>query len=396
MSTHRAAKNILIVGAGIAGLALARQLQKMNIPFTLVEKRSVLGADGTGIALPANAVRALRYLGLGDEIDRQAHRVKEIIYTKPSGKVLSKASLLVPPLNIDNFVAMTRGQCHELMRAGLEEMIHLNTTVESLTLQKENVLVKFNGLNLPESEYSAVIGADGLHSQIKRLAFGNYPLVDLNVTNWRWICDYPTDYLQPTYMIGAQDIIMAYPIARDLVYCYAHIYDPKKQYTKRDDHRSNLKKIFGNYRGIATEMLTYLPDNPEILPGRLCSVSKVLFCQGHIGLIGDASSACSPMLQQGAASALEDAIVLSELLAEFSSERALILYKKYRHDRVNWIVQASDGPMKKIIKMNSSLALFMRNLLIEYKGPLNVQGWRKLLMEDPIDQLPKFIAAHRH
>ena len=73
-------KKILISGAGIAGLGLARQLKKLNIPFKIIEKRTHLSTDGAGIALPANAVKALRYMGLGSNIDQHAHQVNNSPY----------------------------------------------------------------------------------------------------------------------------------------------------------------------------------------------------------------------------------------------------------------------------------------------------------------------------
>lgn len=70
--SSKSIEKILISGAGIAGLSLARQLKKLNIPFKIIERRSHLITEGACIALPANAVKALRYLGLGDRIDQEA------------------------------------------------------------------------------------------------------------------------------------------------------------------------------------------------------------------------------------------------------------------------------------------------------------------------------------
>lgn len=96
-------KKILISGAGIAGLGLARQLKKLNVPFMIIEKRPHLSTEGAGIALPANAVQALRYIDLGNDIDLQTHQVNKIIYTDSTGTLLSEASLLEHPLNADRF-----------------------------------------------------------------------------------------------------------------------------------------------------------------------------------------------------------------------------------------------------------------------------------------------------
>jgi len=71
-------KNILISGAGIAGLSIARQFKKHGIAYTLIEKKTTLDTAGISIALPANAVRALRYMGFSDEVAKM-HQVNRIM-----------------------------------------------------------------------------------------------------------------------------------------------------------------------------------------------------------------------------------------------------------------------------------------------------------------------------
>lgn len=389
-------KKILISGAGIAGLTLARQFKRLNIPFTIIEKRSNIATTGAGIALPANAVGALRYLGLGKEIDIYGHRVKEIIYSKPSGRVLSKASLLQSPLNTDNFVAMHRNTLNEILLSDdISKDIIFDTKVKHLVQKDNKVLVNFDSPHLDSAEYCAVVGTDGLNSSIRQLAFNNVNLVDLAVTNWRWVCDHSTQRLQPTYMLGSQDAFMVYPISKTSVYCYAHFYDPQETLINSADHQAILKNKFKHYGGIAPEMLAKLPESSSIIPGRLRSVPFPLFAKGRVALAGDASNACSPMLQQGAACAFEDTIILSELLNHFPVEDAFKFYSEYRKERVTWIINSSDNPMKSIVKMNSPLTLFARDLFIRFAGPLNVKGWRTLLATDPLAALPDYIDACR-
>lgn len=386
---------MLISGAGIAGLSLMRLLQNAGIPCVIIEKNATITSAGAGIALPANAVKALRIMGLGDKIDTHAHQVKDIIYAKSSGQVLSRASLMEAPLNTDKFVALPRAALQSILLEDLPPSIYFNTMIDTLEVVENGVHVTFNSPHIKEGTYAAVIGADGLHSRVGELAFDPEPLVDLGVTTWRWLCHYPTDHLQPTYMLGSQDAFLAYPVGNNQVYCYAHRYDPTHAFIKQSQHHELIKKQFGHYKGIAKEMLSILPESSAIIAGRLRSVAQPLFAKGPIALVGDAGNACSPMLQQGAACAFEDTIVLARLLAAFPAEMACQYYEEYRHQRVNWIVNASDTPMKSINKTPSFLALWARNLYIRKKGPLNVQGWRQLLAHDPLQSLEAFIQSKR-
>lgn len=385
--------DILIVGAGIAGLCLAKQLKKYGIAYTLIEKKSELDMTGAGIALPANATRALRYMGLSDFVD-SLHQVKRILYSRANGKVISQASLLEAPLNLDKFVALSRCELLIALQQSLQDDIHFNVSVTSLQQKDSGVDVIFSNPAF-NGHYQAVIGADGLHSSIRQLGFGSSEPVDLGVTTWRWMCEHPTDNLQPTYLFGRRNLFLAYPTGKHRIYCYAHQADATGYYHDREEAGSHLSELFAHYQGIAKPLLAKLPPNMLIHTGRLRSVPFPLFTKQSIALVGDASSACSPMLQQGAASAFEDVITLSTLLVHFPIKTAFELYQQQRSLRVNWVVTTSDAGIQSFIKLKSPWAAFMRNLLIKYKGPLNVLGWRHLLSSCPLDHLDDFINIHR-
>lgn len=390
MNASEKQKNVLIVGAGIAGLSLARQFRKLDIPYKIIEKRSDINIQGFGIALPANAVKALRYLGLGNEIDTIAHRVDKIIYAKSSGQLLSQSSLTEAPLIHDHFVALTRGKLIRLLLQNFQDEIYFNTSVNEIVETAEGVHIKFNSNSLPEETFSAVIGADGLNSSIRELAFGKIPLLDLGYTTWRWISKYSKN-IDPIYMLDAQDSFMAYPIGDQQVYCYAHVVDPDQQWVQQQDPQQILKIKFAQYQGIAKELLQHLPNNLDIMAGRLQSVPYPFFAKDRIALVGDAGNACSPMLQQGAASAFEDVIALSELLHCFPIQKAFKYYEAFRKERVIWIVESSDKPLKRFAKKQSFITLFLRDQFIKRKGPINVQGWKHLLKSCPIEEIPRFI-----
>jgi 2-polyprenyl-6-methoxyphenol hydroxylase-like FAD-dependent oxidoreductase len=383
--------NILISGAGIAGLCLARQLKKHGIAYTIIEKKSQIDVAGAGIALPANAVRALRHVGLSGFVDT-LHQVNRIVYSRSNGKVISQASLLDLPLNLDKFVALDRTDLLTALQDGIQNDIHFNTTITDIKQQDSGMNVTFSNPKL-NNHYQAVIGADGIYSKVRELCFESFELVDLGVTNWRWISEHSTEEIQPTYMFGVNNLFLAYPIGRNRVYCYAQQSDSKGKYQNPDKARENLSPLFAKYEGIAKPLLAKIPFNQHIYTGRLRSVPAPLFMQQGVALISDASSACSPMLQQGAAIAFEDVIVLSELLAHFPISKALELYQAKRTERVNWVVKTSDDSIKAFVKINSSLAAMIRNLVIKRKGPLNVLGWKQLLSVCPLKDLMRFIES---
>ncbi|MCR9191267.1 MAG: FAD-dependent monooxygenase [Gammaproteobacteria bacterium] len=387
-------KGILISGAGIAGLSIARQLKKHGVAYTLIEKKPNLDMAGISIALPANAVRALRYMGFSEAVEKM-HQVNRIIYSRSNGTIISQASLLDAPLSLDKFVALDRSNLLAILRQDVEADITFNVTITQIKQHNAGVDVKFSNPAL-NGQYHAVIGADGIHSTVRELGFEKSGLVDLGVTNWRWMCDYPTEHIQPNYMLGMKNAFLAYPAGPDRIYCYAQQSDAKGQFQNTDKACENLSRLFAKYKGVAAPLLKRLPENKDIYTGRLRSVPSPLFHQGNLALIGDASNACSPMLQQGAATAFEDAIILSELLVNFPVPKAFEHYHALRHQRVEWITKTSDDAIKAFIKINSRLAMIARNVFIKYKGPLNVLGWKQILSNCPLDNMSNFIQNSSH
>ncbi len=369
--------DFLIVGAGIAGLTLAQTFKKQGISFDIIEKKAELTADGAGIALPANATLALKQLELAEPILSVAHRVTQIRYTKNNGKLLSSGSLMSAPLNKSEFIALERAKLLKVLANDIEPQIQFNTELTALSQKETEVEVVLN--NEHRKNYQAVIGADGLNSVTRKFIFPEARTVDLRLTSWRWLVDSDTDGLEPTYMFGKTDVFMAYPIAADKVYCYAHVYDPKQQYFHKSKSYKSIKTLFKYYQNPAKDLIKQLPDNDSIIVGRSRSVAKPYYSKASVALIGDACSACSPILQQGAACAFEDVLALLDALANHDIPDALVAYEKKRKPRVDWIVEASDKPMRTISAMKSPLKVFLRNAFIRKKGPLNIQGWRQLL-----------------
>ncbi|MET0332511.1 MAG: FAD-dependent monooxygenase [Dyella sp.] len=369
---------ILISGAGVAGLSLARRLEQLGIAHVLIEKRAAAPISSAGIALPFNAIQALRQLGLAEPVLAAAHEVSEVSYTKKDGRVLGRANLRDAPLNQDKFVAMRRSDLHAILMDGIAPRIHFQTTIESFDARPDGVQVN-SANSAVHGHYDLVVSAEGIHSDLRQRSFADETTtVDHNVANWRFVVDYPQHGLQPIYMLARSEMFMAYPIGPDALYCYAHVYDDARHYAKRDPQQS-LRHLFGGFGGQVGAILDRLGAQP-IVSGRLESVVKPYYAKGRIVFIGDASNACSPLLQQGAACAFEDALCLAEQLHVHPVDGAIEAYQKLRAPRVDWIVKASDGPLKMMKMMRSPLGAFMRNMLIRRKGPLNAHGWKELAL----------------
>jgi len=367
---------ILIVGAGIAGLSIARLLEKQeNIDYTIIEKKASLSTVGAGIALPFNAIRALKAMGVFDAVMARAHQVKEIIYSKSNGKILGKANLNCAPFEKDHFVALQRSELQAILSEGLLDKIHFSTELSSVNNHANGVNVESSNAQI-SGDYDLVIAADGINSSLRSQQYSNIDtLYNHNLTGWRFIINKPNHQLQPTYMLGNTDIFMAYPLNDNELYCYAHIHQENSLHALTGDARTDIKQIFSSYAEPAKSIIKEI-EQQSIITGELKSVTEARFYKDRIVFIGDAANACSPLLQQGAAAAFEDAISLAKVIN--SKNFDLEQYKQARQTRIEWIINFSDKPLATVKKMDKAIVRFIRNTVIKILGPMNVFGWKKL------------------
>ena len=367
---------ILISGAGIAGLALARRLKQLGMEYTLVEKRSATEHSTSGIALPFNAMLALREFGLAEQVLDAAHQVREVIYARKDGTVLGRASLLQAPLNKDKFVAIQRSKLHEILLDGILPHIHFETSIESIDDQGDGVQVLCSNPAL-SGKYDVVISAEGIHSRLREQCFpAEATMVDYKMPTWRFLVNYPNHNFQPTYMLGRTELFMAYPLSPDSLYCYGHVYDAANRYGSGNP-REHLQKLFGGFGGEVSNVLQRTGQG-AILAGRMESVARPYYAKGRVVFIGDAAHGCSPLLQQGAALAFEDALCLAEQFHKNPVDQAIAAYQNIRAPRVSWVVKTSDGPIRMMKLMDHPLGTFIRDMIVRKKGPLNADGWKQL------------------
>ncbi len=368
-------KKILIVGGGIAGLAMFRALRGSSFEVDVVEKAAGWPEGGAGICLPANAVAGMERLGLKEALLAQAHQVNSVTYADCHGRPLSAASLLEPPLNVQPFVALPRAALFRILREGLEHAVQFATWPESIETTDNGVWVRFN--TDENRVYDLVVGADGIHSSVRQMMFADGGTQDLGVTCWRFVYEKPAHDIEPVYMVGGHDAFMFYPMSKDLLYCYAQVGD-KSGALLDGSACTHLHKHFSAYCASVREAIA-ATDDGSITVGRLESVVSRAVVTNGVALIGDALHGCPPNLQQGVAMALEDVFCLADCLNTGDIDQALAQFKQNRQDRIHWVIEQSN----KIIELagigKTAPGRWLRNRMIRKQGPANVNGWKKLL-----------------
>jgi 2-polyprenyl-6-methoxyphenol hydroxylase-like FAD-dependent oxidoreductase len=333
-----AASRILIVGGGIAGLALGRALRKQGFAPEIIERAASWPAGGTGLYLPGNGVRALGALGLADAVVARAVRMSHQRILDHTGRLLAEIELAKLWHPVGLCVGIARGELHRILLEGAAGVpVRLGTTPTALSQEDDEVDVAFTDGST--GTYDLVVGADGIRSSIRQLVLGGIRPRHLGRVSWRFLVDHSGAPGTWTAMLGKRRAFLAMPVGPNRLYCYADLAalateDP----TDRD--LSRFRSLFGDFAEPVPSILSELDSFDSI---HFSPIEEVVFdtwVQGRVVLIGDAAHATSPSMAEGASMALEDALVLSQMLATHDSPaEALSAFRERRRARVRWVRQ---------------------------------------------------------
>ncbi len=329
---------ILIVGGGIGGLALAAFLETYKIEYDLIEKAPNWQQQGFSIGLWNNGRIMLKKLGLAQEFDRQATRIKHYIIANGAGKLLRQYDL-------DSFYNrygtsyshIDRQSLHELLLGKIDAArLGLSTTIKELTQTPDRVSVTLS--NGKTKVYDLVVGCDGAKSVLR--SFISPGTKTLCYEEWRawygWISNTlktkatVSEYIEPSQFAAVFDdgaktlLVLMAPASHG-------VWDDTAGRIAR------LKTIFKNEAAIIPQAFENLHDE-QIMPFDLCSVETKRWFAGRIALLGDAAHALPPHAGLGGGMAMEDAYVLAGELSridkDYSLQAALARYESVRKPRV--------------------------------------------------------------
>jgi FAD-dependent urate hydroxylase len=323
---------ILIVGAGLAGLSLARALRQAGHAPQVIEREAGWGVAGTGIYLPANGVRALRTLGLEGAVAARGTRIPRQRLLDHRGHLLADIDLHQLWGNVGACLALPRTELHQTLREGVP--VQLGRTIRSLENLDGPIQVGFDD-GSGGGEYDVVVGADGLRSSVRRLAVDPRPPVSVGQYSWRFLTACPPEVITWTVMLGRGTSFLTVPVGQGLVYAYADV-------TAGDepvgDPIGRLRQRFAGFAAPVPELLRQLDDPNRVHVAPIEQVAAVEWGRGAVVLVGDAAHGMSPNMAQGAALAFEDALVLAGCLGDAATVTdAVAAFVARRNRRTGWV-----------------------------------------------------------
>lgn len=181
-------RKVLIAGAGIGGLTVAIALQRLGFEVEIYEKASKLLPIGWGLALAPNTLLALRHIDLDKSALQAGHKIYQVQMKTWQGKILKEVALDALEERLGNsIITINRGCLHQILLTAFGESgLHIGNKATSYKeCDTQVVLTLENG---QEVEGDLLIGADGIHSVVRRQLFPDTQLHYSGYTAWRGNC----------------------------------------------------------------------------------------------------------------------------------------------------------------------------------------------------------------
>ena len=345
MSTSRA---VLVVGGGAAGSAAAVLLRRAGVAVDLVEAKDDWNATaGSGITLQGNALRVLRELGVWERVERYGYGFDSVGITAPDGTVLHVADdVRTGGDGLPATVGMQRPRLQRILIDAVRSSgarVRLGVRVERFDQDADGVTARFT--DGTEHRYDLVIAADGLGSTT-RAAIGIADRPEpTGMAIWRVAAPRPPALTRTDLAYGGPAYIAGYcPTGEDTIYAYVVEANRDRASLAADSYADEMRALASGYGGFWPEITESITDPAKV---NYTWFDRLLvedsWHRGRIALAGDAAHCCPPTLAQGAALSLEDAWVLTGMLAEAHTwdDALLQAYYERRIERVRAVVEAS-------------------------------------------------------
>jgi 2-polyprenyl-6-methoxyphenol hydroxylase-like FAD-dependent oxidoreductase len=341
-------RKVLIVGAGIGGLGAGAALANRGVEVEIVEIKPEPNVYGVGINQPANSLRALNALGVLDEVREVGFEFDCTKFHDHCGNLVVSVDSKLGGDDVPANTGLTRRNLHDIL-IGAAERSGAKTTYGTTVgdLHDDNGGVEVTLSDGREEEYDLVVAFDGINSALRKRLFGDrYDPVYTGYGVWRVTVPRPVDitycalYQSPGAKAGH------IPLSQELMYLLLVHPEPHHARFDRSQHVDMLRDRLAPFEGVIGDIRQNLKDSDDVVYSPLSEVMlPAPWFKGRVLLCGDAAHACTPHITQGAAMALEDAVVLPEelLAAERPLEARLASFGERRYPRAKFVQDVSRG-----------------------------------------------------
>lgn len=312
--------DILIVGTGIAGPTLAHWLQRAGHRPTLVERAPQLRTGGYLIDFWGAGFEVADRMGIVPELIRRGYRAQEVRQVDREGARITSMNPEVFVGPEARYVSLSRSDLaaviYEALGDGVETIF--DDTVRELDDDGTRVHVAFE--RSATRSFDLVVGADGLHSRVRRLVFG--PRGDYERYLGFKIAAFDLDGFRPREELVAQLYtevgyqVTAFPMRDDAtMFAITFVDEHHEVPATREEQEALVRTRLAGAGWHAPEILERMSSAPAFYMDRVSQIRMTSWSRGRVVLLGDAAACPSLLSGQGSALAMVEAYVLASQLA---------------------------------------------------------------------------------
>jgi 2-polyprenyl-6-methoxyphenol hydroxylase-like FAD-dependent oxidoreductase len=388
-------KSVLISGAGIAGPALAFWLKAAGYEPTIVERAPALRSGGYVIDFWGLGYDLAERMGLIAEINRIGYHVREVRIVNDAGhRVAGFGTAVFSELTAGRFVTLPRSTLSRLLFGKLRDSVETIFGDEIVALEQETDCVRVALEHAGERRFDLLIGADGLHSAVRKLAFGpqsgfekrlGYSVAAFEASGYR-----PRDedvylmYGEPGRMLGRFTL-------HDNRTLFLFIFAANAFPDTLEAQKALLRDLYGRGGWECRKVLGELDATDELYFDSVSQIKMQNWSRGRVALVGDAAFCVSLLAGQGSALAMIAAYMLAGELSA-SQGRYQQAFASYEARLSSYIAAKQRGAERfaRAFAPRTRAGLNFRNLVIK---AFTIPGLARLAVgRDIVDriELPEY------
>jgi FAD-dependent urate hydroxylase len=359
-------ERVIIIGGGIGGLCTAIGLRRIGVAAVVYEQAEVLSQVGAGLTIWANAIKVLRKLGLADAVINAGSQIEHGAIRTAGGRTLSRSE----PGDMERLfgeptVAIHRADLHDILLSALPAgTVRLGAKCTGFEQGKDSVTARFAGGHSDRADL--LVGADGIHSGIRRQLFPEARLRYSGYTAWRGVVatrdEVALGVTSESWGCGSRFGILR--VDKERVYWFATANAPAGRTLTPAERKRFLRQRFRGWHHPVELLLESTPAE-AILHTDIYDLKPLgRWGEGRVVLLGDAAHPTTPNMGQGACMAIESSFVLARCLSrEGDLAGALRRYETERMPRTAWITDQS-WKIGRIGQLENPLACRARDFVL--------------------------------